>query len=99
MAGSVTAAEFRELFAALSNWGRWGADDEAGALHYLSAERVAAAARLVSAGTSVSLSLPLNTHAAIHNPKPADHYMTELGPRDTASGSLHFMKDYVGLDY
>ena len=29
----VTAAEFRELFNALSSWGRWGEDDERGALN------------------------------------------------------------------
>jgi kynurenine formamidase len=96
---NVSAEEFSELFRVLSNWGRWGTDDERGALHHLTPERVAAAARLVRDGTTVTLSLPLNTHAAVHNPKPADHHMTEFASRDTASGSLHFCKDYVGLDY
>jgi kynurenine formamidase len=96
---TVTTTQFGELFRTLSNWGRWGDDDERGALHYLTAERVAAAAGLVTAGVSVTLSLPLNTHQAVHNPKPADHYMTELSPLDTASGSLHFMKDYIGCDF
>ena len=96
---SVSAAEFNELFRALSTWGRWGPDDDAGALHQLTAERRAAAARLVRDGVSITLSLPLNTHLAVNNPKPADHYMTELRPRDAASGSLHFCKDYIGLDY
>jgi kynurenine formamidase len=95
----VSAAQFSDLFGVLSNWSRWGPDDECGALHHLTPERVMAATRLVRDGISVTLSLPLNTHAAVHNPVPADHYMTELDPRDTASGSLHFIKDYVGLDY
>ncbi len=95
----VSAAEFSDLFRVLSSWGRWGPDDERGALHHLTPERVAAAAGLVRDGTSVTLSLPLNTHPAVHNPVPADHYMTELDPPDTTSGSLHFIKDYVGLDY
>ncbi|MGB0093222.1 MAG: cyclase family protein [Solirubrobacteraceae bacterium] len=95
----VSAAEFRKLFDALSNWGRWGAEDERGALHYLTPERVAAATRLVRDGISVTLSLPLNTEPAVHNPMPADHHMTELDPREPASGSLHFIKDYVGVDY
>lgn len=96
---TVNAEEFRALFRTVSTWGRWGAEDERGALHHLGTERVAAAARLVRDGVSVTLSLPLNTHAAVDNPKPADHYMTELRPRDTGVGSLHFIKDYVGLDY
>ncbi len=96
---NVTAAEFNSLFDELSNWDRWGADDERGALHFLTPARVTAGARLVSDGVSVSLSLPLNTHAASDNPVPANHHMTLLG-RSAASGEpVHFIKDYVGLDY
>lgn len=96
---TVTANEFAELFRALSNWGRWGPEDQRGALNYLTPERVTAAAGLVRDGATVTLSLPLNTEAAAHNPKPADHYMTELGPPDTAPRSVQFLKDYVGADY
>jgi kynurenine formamidase len=96
---TVTADEFGELFRALRNWGRWGAEDQRGALNHLTPERIAAAAGLVQDGATVTLSLPVNTEAAVHNPKPADHYMTELGPPDTAQHSVHFQKDYVGADY
>ena len=47
-------AEFRELFERVSNWGRWGADDERGALNYLTPERVAAAAHRCGLGETVS---------------------------------------------
>ena len=40
----VSAEEFAALFDSLSNWGRWGADDERGTLNLLTAERVASAA-------------------------------------------------------
>ena len=96
---AVTADEFGELFRALNNWGRWGPEDQRGTLNHLTPERVAAATRLVKDGVTVTLSLPVNTEAAAHNPKPADHYMTELGPPDTAANSVHFLKDYVGADY
>lgn len=95
----VSGADFESLFAALSNWGRWGPEDERGALHLLTPERVAAAARLVRDGTTVTLSLPLNTHRAVHCPTPADHHMTLLGDAVTAADPIHFIKDYVGLDY
>ena len=36
----VSAAEFLALFQAVSNWGRWGEDDELGTLNELSADRV-----------------------------------------------------------
>ena len=72
----VTAEEFSALVRELSNWDRWGPEDQRGALHFLTAERIAAAVGLVRDGVTVSLSLPLNTIPAIHNPVPADHHMT-----------------------
>lgn len=96
---TVTATEFSDLFRALNTWGRWGPGDERGALHYLTPKCVVAATRLVRDGVSVTLSLPLNSHAASDCPNPADFRMTALDPRDTASQSLHFIKDYVGADY
>ena len=96
---AVTADEFSVLFSRVSNWGRWGSDDERGALNLLTSDRVAAASRLVCEGVSVSLSLPLNTLAAMHNPTPADHHMTMLGTTAEPSEPVHFIKDYVGLDY
>ena len=96
---NVTSQQFDELFRALSNWGRWGREDQRGALNHLTPERLIAAAGLVRDGATVTLSLPVNTQAAMHNPKPADHYMTEISPPDAAPQSVHFLKDYVGADY
>jgi kynurenine formamidase len=95
----VSGADFDALFEALSNWGRWGPEDERGTLHLLTPERVAAAARLVRDGITVTLSLPLNTHRAVDCPTPADHHMTLLGDAAAATDAVHFIKDYVGLDY
>jgi kynurenine formamidase len=95
----VSAQEFESLFDTLSNWGRWGADDECGALNLLTPGHVSAAATLVREGFSVTLSLPLNTEMAAHNPIPADHHMTLLARGATVTEPVHFIKDYVGLDY
>jgi kynurenine formamidase len=89
----VTAQEFRELFDAVSNWGRWDEGGERGALNHLTPARVAAAARLVRSGTTITLSQPLETEARIDVPEPADHHMTML------PGDDGFAKDYIGLDY
>ena len=94
----VSAEEFAALFRALSNWNRWGPDDERGALQVLTPDRVVAATRLVRDGVRVSLGLPLNTTLAVHNPMPADHHMTALADPD-ADSEPDFIKDYVGLDY
>jgi kynurenine formamidase len=95
----VSADQFRAIFDEVSTWGRWGDTDQQGALHHLTADRVAAAARLVRDGYSVTLSLPLATDAAADNPEPADVHMTMLTDTDIGSGSLRFAKDYVGVDY
>ncbi len=43
-----------------SNWGRWGQDDERGALNYIDEEKVRLAAQLVRRGAVFSLQLPLD---------------------------------------
>ena len=95
----VSAGEFAALFESLCNWGQWGADDERGALNLLTADRVASSARLVLEGRTVTLSLPLNTEPAPHNPVPADHHMPLFGEREPPPDPVHFLKDYVGADY
>ena len=95
----VSAAEFRALFQRVCAWGRWGEDDERGALNELTPEHVVAASRLVRSGETVTLGLPLNTHRGMANPEPAVHRMTMLGDTDIGSGTLRFVKDYIGVDY
>jgi kynurenine formamidase len=99
MSVDVTATEFEALFQAVSNWGRWGEDDELGTLNELNADRVVAAAGLVRSGETVTLSHPLDTEESLDNPHPADHRMTLLPDVDIGSGTLRFAKDYVGVDY
>jgi kynurenine formamidase len=96
----VTAAEFGELFRSLSAWGRWGERDERGALNHLGPERVVAASALVRDGTTVTLSLPMNTQAAVDNPEPAVHIMKSTDAEsDDGPGTMRFATDFVGADY
>ena len=95
----VSAADFEALFRAVSTWGRWGANDQRGALNELTPKRIAAAARLVRDGVSVSLSLPMSTETAADNPEPAVHRMVLPEGSGAGSGSLRFFKDFVGADY
>ena len=95
----MTAQEFRDLFDAVSNWGRWDDDGRRGALNHLTPVGIAAAARLVRSGVTITLSQPLRTEAGIDVPHPAEHHMTMLPDVDIGSGSVRFAKDYVGADY
>ena len=95
----LSADEFAALRKEVSNWGRWGDDDERGTLNLLTREAVVGAAGLVRTGETVTLSLPLDTRPAPDNPEPAIHRMTTLGDVDVGSGPLGFAKDFIGLDY
>lgn len=44
----------------VSNWGRWGPEDELGTVNYLTAERRAGAAALARTGKVFSLAIPLD---------------------------------------
>jgi kynurenine formamidase len=98
-AARVTAAQFEALFDSVRSWGRWGADDELGALNRLTTNRVAAAARLVRSGVVVSLSLPINTTTGLANPNPAEFRMTQDHGDDVGLGPMGLAKDFVGVDY
>lgn len=58
------------LMRELSNWGRWGKTDQAGAVHLITPEVRKAAAALVKEGLSVSLSRRLDTEKALDNGAP-----------------------------
>jgi len=60
----------------LSNWGRFGPRDQLGTLNLITAEKRAAAARLVRSGRTVSAARPLPTQASLENPNPVAHHMT-----------------------
>jgi kynurenine formamidase len=49
-------------FDKLSNWGRWGPDDELGTLNHIRPEDVVAATRLVEDGRVISLAIPVDEH-------------------------------------
>jgi kynurenine formamidase len=51
--------DFRTEGKRLSNWGRWGDDDEKGTLNFITQERLLAAASEVRSGKAFELSIPL----------------------------------------
>ncbi len=63
----------------LSNWGRWGADDQLGAINLITPQKRQQAARLVRLGISVSLSRDVETELAADNPNPFQHKMLSDG--------------------
>jgi kynurenine formamidase len=72
----MTAADVLAFHETLSNWGRWGGEDQLGALNLISPEVTAAAAATVRSGRSVSCARPLDTVPSADNPSPVAHHMT-----------------------
>src|SRR4051794_29583154 len=52
-------ADIDEMMTSLSNWGRWGKDDQRGALNLITAEKRKQAAALVKDGVTVSMAHPV----------------------------------------
>lgn len=77
------------------NWGRWGADDQKGAINLITPEKRRAAAALVRSGRAVSLSRTLATTPGPSNPNPAQHFMRWISRPGAAGGVV----DYYGLIY
>jgi kynurenine formamidase len=87
-------ADVRSWIRDRSNWGRWGKDDQLGALNLVTPAKRVAATRLVRNGRSVSLSRPFPKEPGPNNAYPAQHYM-----RTVPRGKGGFAADYYGIFY
>ena len=88
---------FRSIGERLSNWGRWGGEDERGTLNLLTPERVAAAATLVRAGKLFDLGIPFDFDGPQDGrirPNPI-RTMKETGSTQHYPGAFRYADDYV----
>ena len=67
-----------------SNWGRWGKDDEIGALNLITPAKRKQAAGLVKDGITVSLATDVNTVKAEDNFAPYEHVITQAAATGAA---------------
>ena len=97
----MTAAEIQAVFDAVSNWGRWGPDDERGTLNHLTPAEARAAAGLVENGRTVSLARDFPTQPGPENPWPAHHHMVIAGDDPCIPGldGLEVSTDYIGIAF
>jgi len=84
----VTEAEYERWKKELSNWGRWGKDDQIGALNLITPAKRRQAAGLVKEGFLVSLAGDADTVKAVDNPNPYEHTMLGIGS-DRIAVSYH----------
>ena len=81
-----TETQVLEWFESLSNWGRWGDDDQLGCLNLITPEKRRQAAALVQEGIPVSGPRPITTEMAPDISYQVQRYMVDSGEgRDTDS--------------
>lgn len=89
-----------------TNWGKWGAEDEVGALNYLTAEQVLAAVGLVTSGKVFTLQVPMGSPggdpvwpgrrgAERYQVLDEGHWMVGKGPQ--YPGDLHYADDAMSI--
>jgi kynurenine formamidase len=83
---AMSRAEFDQLMQDISNWGRWGKDDELGTLNLITPAKRLAAAKLVTEGITVSMALELNKTQDTLNANPFEHELSraEFGGHQVA---------------
>ena len=91
----ISQVDAQAYLKANSNWGRWGKDDQMGAINLIDAKKRLSAVSLARKGRTVSLSRPFPKTPAPNNPTPAMHWMRKLGRRFGVSGVI----DFYGISY
>jgi len=76
--------EILSWFQTLSNWGRWGADDERGTLNLITPSKRLQAAALVREGLVISCARTIGYEPAVDNVVPARHFMLSSGEGEPA---------------
>src|SRR5262245_49711905 len=90
--------DFRALGQQLSNWGRWGPDDELGTLNSVTPAHVAAAAALARTGRVFDLGYTLSAQGpqvGIGGRTNPIHLMSATGESSTLGDGGGFADDYV----
>lgn len=91
----ATLEQYDQWMTQLSNWGRWGKDDQLGTVNLITPARRAAALALAKTGTTVSLAHDLLTEKAVDAPNPYVLKMTVGADRPNALDTIEI--DYHGL--
>lgn len=94
MSAGVTDEQIDDISRSVSNWGRWGADDQIGTVNFITDEVRRAAAATVSTGQVASLSRVLDLGPGHHGVRAPVHttWKTHLTPAETAA-------DFIGLAF
>ena len=100
MPGEIpTEEQVLGYFDSLSNWGRWGGDDQLGTLNFLTSEKTRQAVSLVQEGTVISCARTIGFDPAPDAPVPPVHYMVESGEGWASGEKLTSRRSQVTMDF
>jgi kynurenine formamidase len=91
----TTKADVDRLMKELSNWGRWGKDDQIGTVNLITPAKRREALATVKEGVSVSLAVDVLKEKAIDNGAPFVHTFTHSGANPVGQ----FVTDTYSVDY
>lgn len=93
-------ATLEAIYDSVRNWGRWGDDDESGALNLLTPERRLAALSLPVTGETLSLAHDLPVVPSGEMRSPSHHHMLIAGDARHESGREGYesARDYMGTE-
>src|ERR1700680_2465399 len=74
-----TAEDFVQLMTQLSNWNRWGKDDQLGTINLITPKKRKQAVSLVKEGASFSMARSAELEDAVDNRQPIVRKMTRIG--------------------
>ena len=89
--------DFRSIGQSLSNWGRWGDDDERGTVNFITPDKVVAAGQLIRSGKVFDLGIPFGSSG----PQPGGGrinpvlLVSETGGDQNFPGAFHYADDYI----
>jgi len=94
-----TEQEVLSYFDKLSNWGRWGPDDELGTPNFITPEKTKRALETVQEGATVSLAREILWDPALDVPSPPVHYMLESGEGWASGEKVSSRANAAAIDY
>jgi kynurenine formamidase len=94
-----TEDEVLGYFEKLSNWGRWGPDDELGTPNLITPEKTKRALATVQEGVSVSLAREIMWDGAADVPSPPVHFMLESGEGWASGDKVSARANAAAIDY
>ena len=87
------------FFKSLSNWGRWGDDDQLGTPNLITPEITKRALATVQDGVTVTLSRTIHFDATVDAPNPPVHFMVESGEGWASGDKVSARPNAVAMDY